>query len=173
MKKLLTLFGWISLLLVEIQSLKVMELMAPYRILNVGNGKFLTTVEQGIIGLRTGIVATTPYEGKDATHQQWTLAWDPSIDDKHDGYRIESRKEYLNEVTAFYPDGRTTAMPKIWEIIELPDNVKILRNKRSQKCLQVFASRVEVYERTCSFKNRFQHWKLERLDLDKRINEKI
>jgi hypothetical protein len=173
MKLLTVIVVIVSIILRETEGLKVMELMAPYRIRNIGNSRFLTTIEQGIIGLRTGIVTTAPYEGRDATQQQWTLAWDPSMDDKHDGYRIESRKEYLNEVTAYYPDGRTIAMPKIWEIIELPDEIKILKNKRTQKCLQVFASKIEVVERTCSFKNRFQHWRLERLNLDKRINETI
>jgi len=152
-----------------VHGLKVMELMAPYRIRSEANDGFLTSVERGIIGLTTGPVITAPHEDRYREAQQWTLAWDPSMDDNHNGYRIESRHEYLNQVTAYYPDGRTKAMPNIWEIIELPEGIRILKNKRSQKCLQVTKYSIEVAERTCSYKNRFQHWRLEQLNLDKRL----
>jgi hypothetical protein len=160
-------------LISEINSLKVMELMAPYKIKSMVSGRYLTAEEQGILGLRTGMVITAPNAGNSATTQQWTLAWDPSLDDQYDGYRIESRHEYLNAVTSYYPDGRTRAIPNMWEIIELPEGKRILRNKRSHKCLTTLKSTIEVKEKTCSFKNKFQYFILERLNLDKRIRSFI
>jgi hypothetical protein len=156
-------------------SLKEMELMAPYKIRSIVNSQYLTTVEQGIIGLRTGLVITAPDRGKSATEQQWTLAWDPSMDQRHDGYRIESRQEYLNEVTSYYPDGRTSAVANLWEILDHPDDPakKMFRNKRTLRCLTLLKSTVDVVERTCSERSRYQHWKLERLDLDLRLRRNL
>lgn len=153
----------------HVQSLQVMELMAPYKIRSGGNGRYLTASQQGILGLKTGTVTTQPYLNR--KEQQWTLVWDPSLDDNHDGFRLESRMEYLNQVTTFYPDGSTTAMPNIWEVIELRNDARMFRNKRTRKCLQVMHSKPEIVEKTCSIQNRYQHWLLELLDLDKKIGE--
>ncbi|CAL8095041.1 unnamed protein product [Orchesella dallaii] len=157
-------------LISNVQCLKVMELMAPYKVRNGANGRYLTASQQGILGLKTGSVSTQPYFGR--KEQQWTLTWDPSADDNHDGYRLESRMEYLNQVTTFYPDGSTIAMPNIWEVIELKNGARMFRNKRTRRCLQVLKSRPDVVERTCSTQNRFQHWLLELLDLDKKIGQR-
>lgn len=83
-----------SSVLLLCDALKEMELMAPYKIKNIASNQYLTTQEQGILGLRTGIVITAPDFGKLAPDQTWTLAWDPSMDSQHDGYRIESSHEY-------------------------------------------------------------------------------
>jgi len=157
-------------LISNVQCLKVMELMAPYKVRNAANGRFLTASQQGILGLKTGSVSTQPYF--DRKEQQWTLTWDPSADDNHDGYRLESRMEYLNQVTTFYPDGSTIAMPNIWEVIELKNGARMFRNKRTRRCLQVLKTKPDVVERTCSIQNRFQHWLLELLDLDKKIGQR-
>lgn len=141
--------------------------MAPYKIRSVANGKYLTASHQGIIGLKTGIVSTQSYKGK--PEQQWTIAWDPTLDDNHDGYRLESRTEYLNQVTTFYPDGSTIAMANIWELIELRSGARMFRNKRTRRCLQVLKTKPQVVERTCSIQNRNQHWRMELLDLDLKI----
>lgn len=152
------------------ESLKVMELMAPYKLRSAANGRVLTASQQGILGLKTGTVTTQPYLGR--AEQQWQIVWDPSMDDNHDGYRLESRMDYLNQITTYYPDGSTQAMANIWEIIELPNGGRMFRNKRTRRCLQVLKSSPEVVERTCSIQNRFQHWLLELLDLDKKIGER-
>lgn len=154
----------------HVQSLKVMELMAPYKIRSAANGRFLTASQQGILGLKTGTVTTQPYLGRQ--EQQWQIVWDPTLDDNHDGYRLESRMEYLNQVTTFYPDGSTIAMANIWEVIELPTGARMFRNKRTRRCLTVLQTKANVVERTCSIQNRSQHWLLELLDLDKKIGER-
>jgi len=152
------------------ESLKVLELRAPYKIRSAGNGRYLTASQQGIVGLKTGMVTTKPYY--DRQEQQWNLSWDPTLDDNHDGYRLESRMEYLNQVTTYYPDGSTEAMPNIWDIIELKSGARLFRNKRTRKCLQVMPTRPEVTEKTCSIQNRYQHWIMELLDINMTVGGK-
>lgn len=157
-----------------VQSLILTELTSPYkvRLRNVVNGKYLSITHQGIIGLKTGSVTTQPYMEKH--DQQWTLVWDPSLDNKyHDGYRLESRKEFLNQVTSYYPDGSTVALPNIWEVVELKSGANMFRNKRTRKCLQIVKpTSSKVTEKPCSVQNKLQHWTIKLLDINARIGER-
>jgi len=161
------LFGSIFLIY-EAQSLPVMEIMAPYLIRNMGNGLVMTASEQGIVGLKTGAVTATPFQN--LTSQHWMVIWDPTFDNKNDGYRIESKQEYLNSVSTFYTLEDTRAIDNFYRIIELPAGIRVFMNKRTRKCLQITPLANKVVQRTCSpDKNRFQQWRIEKLDFDKRM----